>query len=104
MKLIQPPPKGRTLYIKIKDENPSIKSTRQMRAQVDITQMKNKSKQKIRKKSYANRTHGHEMMINDNNANLRQKNRHLPQIGCHGGALVMMCGRDEEPKPSAIAH
>jgi hypothetical protein len=37
------------------------------------------------------RTHGYEMTV------------------CHksaidGGALVMMCGRDEEPQPSAIAH
>jgi hypothetical protein len=33
----------KTLYIKIKDENSSIKNTRQMRAQVDTTQ-KNKTK------------------------------------------------------------
>jgi hypothetical protein len=32
-------------YIKIKDENPSIKSTRQMRTQVNTTQRKIKSKQ-----------------------------------------------------------
>jgi hypothetical protein len=32
------------MYIKIKDGNPSIKSTRQMKAQVDITQRKNKNK------------------------------------------------------------
>jgi hypothetical protein len=50
MKFIQPPPKGRTLYIKIKDENPSIKSTRQMRAHVDITQRKNKSKPSTKNK------------------------------------------------------
>jgi hypothetical protein len=30
----------KTLYIKIKDENSSIKNTRQMRAQVDTTQKK----------------------------------------------------------------
>jgi hypothetical protein len=30
------------LYIKIKDENSSIKSTRQMRAQVDTTKKKTK--------------------------------------------------------------
>jgi hypothetical protein len=35
----------KTLYIKIKDGNPSIKGTGQMRAQVDKTQRKNKSKQ-----------------------------------------------------------
>jgi len=61
--------KGRkTLYIKIKDENPFIKGTRQMRAQANKTQRQNKSKQstKIRKKPYANRTHGYEMMTNYN--------------------------------------
>jgi hypothetical protein len=35
----------KTLYIKIKDGNPSIKSIRQMRARVDITQRKKKNKQ-----------------------------------------------------------
>jgi hypothetical protein len=35
--------KKKTLYIKIK--NPSIKSTRQMKVQVDTTQRKNKKKQ-----------------------------------------------------------
>jgi len=44
MNLIQPPPKGKTLYIKIKDKNPSMKNTRQMRAQIDIAQRKNKEK------------------------------------------------------------
>jgi hypothetical protein len=33
----------KTLYIKIKDENLSIKNTRQMRAQVDTTQEKMKA-------------------------------------------------------------
>jgi hypothetical protein len=37
--------KRKTLYIKIKDGNPSIKNARQMRAQVDTIQRKNKSKQ-----------------------------------------------------------
>jgi hypothetical protein len=32
-------------YIKIKDRNPSIKSTKQTRAQVDTTPRKDKSKQ-----------------------------------------------------------
>jgi hypothetical protein len=50
MKLIQPTPKGKTLYVKIKDENPSIKITRQMRARVDITQRKNKSKPSTKNK------------------------------------------------------
>jgi hypothetical protein len=35
----------KTMEIKIKDRNPSIKSTKQMRTQVDTTQRKNKSKQ-----------------------------------------------------------
>jgi hypothetical protein len=52
--------KKKTLYIKIKDENQSIKSTRQMRAQVNTTQRKNKSKQstEIKLKLYANRSQG----------------------------------------------
>jgi hypothetical protein len=37
----------KTWYIKIKDGNPSIKSTRQMRTQVNITQIRNKSKESI---------------------------------------------------------
>jgi hypothetical protein len=42
-------PKGvkvgrKTLDIKIKDKNPSIKSIRQMKAQIKKTQIKNKSK------------------------------------------------------------
>jgi hypothetical protein len=38
------------MYIKMKDKNPSIKSTRQMRAQVDTTQRKNESKQSMKNK------------------------------------------------------
>jgi citrate lyase alpha subunit len=38
-------PKRKNLVNKIKDGNPSIISTRQMRTQVDATQRKNKSKQ-----------------------------------------------------------
>ncbi len=37
--------KRKTLEIKIKDGNPSIKSARQMKTQVDTTQRKNKRKQ-----------------------------------------------------------
>jgi len=40
----------KTLYIRIRDGNPSIKSTRQKRTQVDKTQRKNKSKQSTPKK------------------------------------------------------
>jgi hypothetical protein len=59
---------GKTLYIKIKDEISSIKSTWQMKAQVNTTQRKNKSKQSKKKikKSYANRTYSYEMTINNN--------------------------------------
>jgi hypothetical protein len=39
----------KTLYIKIKNGNPSIKSTRQMTAGVDTTQRKNESKQSTNK-------------------------------------------------------
>jgi hypothetical protein len=61
------------MYIKIKDGIPSIKSTRQMKAQVDTTQRKYKSKQstKNKKKTYANRTYGYEMMINNNKEDLK---------------------------------
>jgi len=39
----------KTLYIKIKYGNTSIKSTRQMRAQENTTQRKNESKQSTKK-------------------------------------------------------
>jgi hypothetical protein len=42
--------------------------------------MKAKNEQNIRKKPYANRTHGYEMMINNNNESLRQESYRLPQI------------------------
>jgi hypothetical protein len=55
---------------KIKDVNSSIKSTRQMRTQVDTTtQRKNKSKQSTEisgKDLMQKRTRGYEMTINDN--------------------------------------
>ncbi len=65
---------------KIKDKNPSIKNTRQMRAQIDTTQRKNQSKQSTKKgkKPSANKTHGYEMTINDNNENLRWESCCLP--------------------------
>jgi hypothetical protein len=37
------------MYIKVKDMNPSIKITRQMKAQVDITQRKNKKNNQQKK-------------------------------------------------------
>jgi hypothetical protein len=43
------------LYIKIKDENPSIKSTKQMRAQVNTTQKK-KTKTINQQKNKENKT------------------------------------------------
>jgi hypothetical protein len=43
--------------------------------------MKAKNQQKIKKKPYANKIHGYEMMINDNNENLRREKCRLPQIG-----------------------
>jgi hypothetical protein len=39
----------KTVYIKIKDENPSIKSTRQMRTRENTTQQKKKQKTKNKK-------------------------------------------------------
>jgi hypothetical protein len=38
------------MYLKIKDKNPSTKSTRQMKAKVDTTQRENKSKQSMKNK------------------------------------------------------
>jgi len=73
-----------TSNIKFKDVNPSIKSTRQMKAWIDTTQRKEtkaNNQWKIRKRRpYANRTQGHKMMINDNKEDLRRKNSRLPQI------------------------
>jgi len=62
--------------------NPSIKSTKQMKTQVDTTQRKKQpsNQQKIRKQSYANRTHGYKMPINNNKEDLKQESCHLPQI------------------------
>jgi hypothetical protein len=40
----------KALYIKIKYGNPSIKSTRQMKAQENTSQRKNESKQSTKKK------------------------------------------------------
>ncbi len=60
------------------DKNPSIKSTRQMRTQVDTT----KEKTKIRSRPYAKKTHENKMTIKDNKEDLRQKKLcHLLQIG-----------------------
>jgi hypothetical protein len=65
--------KGRKiLYIKIKDKNASIKSTRQTRAQGHTTQRKKKqtiNKNKV--KTYVDRTYGNKMMININKEDLR---------------------------------
>jgi hypothetical protein len=61
--------KNKNHIYKIKDENPSIKSIRQMKVWVDRTQRKNKAnnQQEIRKrKPYANKTQGYKMLINDN--------------------------------------
>ncbi len=43
--------------------------------------MKVNNQRKIRKKPYVNRTHGYEMMINNNNEDLRQESYRLTQIG-----------------------
>jgi hypothetical protein len=67
------------MYLKIKDENPSIKSTRQMRTWENTTQKQKKIKKKWtknkEKKSYVIRTLGYEMTINNNKEDLRQKKR-----------------------------
>ncbi len=43
--------------------------------------MKANNQQKIRKKSHVNMINDYEMMINDNNEDLRWERCHLPQIG-----------------------
>jgi len=64
------PKKKKSLKIKIKDLNPSIKSTRQMKTQVARTQTKannqpkKKSSKKTKRRPYAKRIHGYEMIIN----------------------------------------
>jgi len=58
--------KKKNLIYKIKDKNPSIKSTRQMRTLIDTTQRKNENKQSTKnkeKKPYASRIQGYEMII-----------------------------------------
>jgi hypothetical protein len=64
--------KKKNFVHKNQGQEPTHQITRQMRAQVDTTQRKNKNNQtKIRLKPYANRTHSYEMMNNDNKENLR---------------------------------
>jgi hypothetical protein len=92
--------------MKNKDGNPSIKSTRQMRTQENTTQRKNKSKQSTKNQV---KTLCKEDLLprNDNqrynNEGLKLKNCHCHKLASYGGALVMMCERDEEPRPSAAA-
>jgi hypothetical protein len=67
-----------------KNQGWPIKSTKQMRTQVDTTQRKTtkeNNQQKLGKDPiYINRYHGYEMIINNNKKDLRQNNCHLPQI------------------------
>jgi hypothetical protein len=44
------------------------------------------------------------MMINDNKEDIRQKIVICHKLISDRGALAMMCGRNEEPQPSAIAY
>jgi len=46
--------KKKNLIYKIKDENPSIKSTRQMKTLINTTQRKNRNKQSIENKEKKN--------------------------------------------------
>jgi hypothetical protein len=66
--------------------------------------MKTNNRQKIREKPYANRTHGYEMMINNNNENLRRESCCLPQIASDEHALAMMCERNAKPRPNVITR
>jgi hypothetical protein len=61
---------------------PSMKSSRQMRTQINTTQRKNKSKlpTKIKQRHYVKSTHNYEMTINNNKYDLRQKSCHLSQV------------------------
>jgi hypothetical protein len=61
---------------------PSMKSTRQMRTQINTTQRKNKSKlpTKIKQRHYVKRIHNYEMTINNNKDDLIQKSCHLSQV------------------------
>jgi hypothetical protein len=43
-------------------------------------------------------------MINNNKEDFKQKSYCLSQSVSDGGALAMMCGRDEELRPNAIAR
>ncbi len=56
-----------------KEWNPSIKSARQKKTQVNTTQRK----KNIRERPYAKRTHNYEMTINDNKEDIKQKSCHL---------------------------
>jgi hypothetical protein len=62
----------KTRYIKIKDRNPSIKSTRQIESMSRHNLKERKKKPTIKeRKSNANMTQGYEMIINDNKEDLR---------------------------------
>jgi hypothetical protein len=63
----------KTLQIKIKDGNLSIKNTRQMRTQINTTQREKKTKKHKQslKKSGKNLMQSYEMIINDSKADLR---------------------------------
>jgi hypothetical protein len=67
--------KKNSMYVEIKDGNPSNKSTRQKKARQDITQRKrtkaNNKRKRRKRKLYANMTQGYEMMINDKKEDLR---------------------------------
>jgi hypothetical protein len=77
--------------------NPSIKSTREKRTQVDTTWRKNKSKQltKITQRPYAKRIHDYKMTINDNKEDLRKGAIIYHKSASDRGALTIMCEKDE---------
>jgi hypothetical protein len=61
----------------------------------DKTKINNQ--QKVRKKPYVNKTHGYKMTINDNKEDLNEKAIVCHKLASDGGALTMMCRRNEEP-------
>jgi hypothetical protein len=70
-------------------------------------QRENKIKQstKIRWRPYAKKTHDNKMTINNNKEDLRWKICVIfYKLVSNGGALAMVCGKDEKPWPKRSLH
>jgi hypothetical protein len=66
-----------------------------MGTHVDTTQRKNN--QQKSSKPYAKCIDDYEMTIDNNKEDLKRKSYHYRKLPNDGGALAMMCGRDEKP-------